>query len=243
MLEDNEVWIEGYELRYSITTEGRLFSHIRGKKEIALNAGFSNKRQQYMYRTCNLSVKGGKQKMFYIHRLVAVTFIPNPENKPAVNHKDLNKVNNSVENLEWVTNSENSMHAVENIVKTDKEDAVLKEAERKELVDNFIKTGHTAGYCLETLYNAVTESDLEYHDIPGCFIHSLWKEGSVLKSWIHCIDLFNCIDQGLSLSKISYKLGISESSISRARSGKILVNARLAYNIAKQNPKYEKWFK
>ena len=55
----------------------------------------------------------GVGRRFYVHRLVAQAFIPNPSNLPEVNHKDGNKLNNCVSNLEWVTRSENAQHAID----------------------------------------------------------------------------------------------------------------------------------
>ncbi len=63
------------------------------------------------YRILALSVDGDEARA-YVHRLVAVTFIPNPENKPYVNHKDGCKQNNRADNLEWCTMEENNIHAM-----------------------------------------------------------------------------------------------------------------------------------
>lgn len=58
--------------------------------------------------------KSGKTTTHFVHRLLATTYIPNPLNKPEVNHKDVNKLNNTLDNLEWVTHSENIKHAYKN---------------------------------------------------------------------------------------------------------------------------------
>ena len=63
-------------------------------------------------------VNSTSRKSFKIHRLVAIAFITNPENKPEVNHKDKNKLNNNINNLEWATRSENMSHCFKNMTVT-----------------------------------------------------------------------------------------------------------------------------
>lgn len=85
---------------------------------ITKNGEVINKHNNYKVRA-QLNGKGYLRvvighKRYFVHRLVAEIFIPNPENKPQVNHKDGNKLNNSVDNLEWCNNLENRSHALKN---------------------------------------------------------------------------------------------------------------------------------
>jgi hypothetical protein len=89
---------------YSATRDGRIFNHKIGKF-MALS------KMPEGYLRLNIKNDSG-QKKFLVHRLIALTFIPNPENKSQVNHIDSNKSNNSVENLEWITNKENREHSL-----------------------------------------------------------------------------------------------------------------------------------
>ena len=88
---------------YGVTPEGQVINLITGR----VLRGSPNGCGRLMV---TLS-KGGYQKTITIHRLVADAFIPNPENKPTINHKDGNYLNNIVPNLEWATYSENNTHS------------------------------------------------------------------------------------------------------------------------------------
>jgi len=98
--------IKGFEGRYSITTDGKVWSHKSNRFIKASNNGTG-----YYYLPLR---KNGRQYGRLIHRLVAQAFIPNPYNKKTVNHKDCNKMNNIVSNLEWCSDLENKRHAVDN---------------------------------------------------------------------------------------------------------------------------------
>ena len=95
--------IEGYEY-YWVSEEGFVLS-MSDKGVRILKPDL---RGQYYSVTLS---RAGRVKRFPIHRLVAEYYIPNPDKKPQVNHKDGNKLNNHVDNLEWVTQSENQLHA------------------------------------------------------------------------------------------------------------------------------------
>ena len=103
-----EVWkdIEGYEDRYQVSNLGRMKRVITGR---ILKSG--KNRGGYLY--VNLC-KNGKYKTHKIHRQVAQAFIPNPENKPEINHIDEDKSNNVISNLEWSTRKENVNHGTRN---------------------------------------------------------------------------------------------------------------------------------
>ena len=80
------------------------------RKEFIIN-GYINKKG---YKQVTLYDKNGKPKTMRIHRLVAMNFIDNKNNKSQINHKDGNKLNNHVNNLEWCSDIENKHHAIEN---------------------------------------------------------------------------------------------------------------------------------
>lgn len=105
-IENLFVPIPGYECGYEININGDIYSTLR--KVGKFHNAKINSKGGYIQIPLH---KNGIRKNHLLHRLVAKTFIPNPENKPEVNHINGDKKNNSVYNLEWITKSENQKHA------------------------------------------------------------------------------------------------------------------------------------
>ena len=110
MIQIDEEWthINGYDDLYIISNLGRVKRYKNGYWK-----SLKPIKNNYGYLSVNL-YKNGKAKKYDIHRLVALHFIPNLENKSEVNHIDENKENNTVWNLEWLTHKENVNHGTRN---------------------------------------------------------------------------------------------------------------------------------
>ena len=98
--------VKNYEGLYAVTSCGRVWSY---KNKCFLKPGVSTKG----YLVVNLC-KDGQRKMYSLHRIVAEAYIPNPDNLPQVNHKDENKANNCLQNLEWCDHKYNINYGTRN---------------------------------------------------------------------------------------------------------------------------------
>ena len=114
----DEVWknIVGMEGKYIVSNLGNVRRLHHETKMKCKHGGYmyysvTERDVNIVIGRANYKTVSIKKKTYYVHRLVAKAFIPNPNNKPCINHIDCNRTNNNVENLEWCTMSENSKHA------------------------------------------------------------------------------------------------------------------------------------
>lgn len=154
-----EIWkdVEGYEGLYSVSNYGRVKGHF-GKI-------LKPKYQRQGYLQVHL-YKDKKQKTVFIHRLVAIAFIPNPDNLPQINHKDEIKDNNHVDNLEWCDGKYNCNYGTRNkrmsetlrlgsatIIQLTKNGEFIKEWESVKAASEALKIEKSGiYYCLEGKY-------------------------------------------------------------------------------------------
>lgn len=112
--------MKGYEGLYAAEEDGKIWSYPKPcsskyGKWLKPIPSFKQRNKGTVYTLLFVHLfKDHKSKSFLIHRLVAETFIPNPDNKPQINHKDGNPMNNNINNLEWVNAFENMRHAQAN---------------------------------------------------------------------------------------------------------------------------------
>lgn len=142
--------LDGYESKYKITNDGRIYSEYLGDflKPFYSRGGYVRVKLNY----------GNRSKKFMMHRLVAMAFIPNPDNKPVVDHINRNRADNRVENLQWVTTQENCQLAVERGSK----DSMLyrftntKTGEILEFINRHKMLKHFGKFCLRYLRQIAT---------------------------------------------------------------------------------------
>lgn len=139
-MEKQETWkpINGFEGLYEISSLARVKSLANKGKGRRLTDKIL-KISKYTNGYCGVTLsKFGRVKKYLLHRLVAKAFIENPNNKECVNHINANKDDNSVDNLEWVTYSENTLHGLSlgimNTAKgSEKKNSVLNESKVREI--------------------------------------------------------------------------------------------------------------
>lgn len=137
---ENEYWIaiKGFERLYEVSNMGRIRSWFRGQKKylcpIIVGTGFV----KVGYHTVHLcKEKRSDIRHVLVHRIVAENFIPNPENKPCINHINGIKTDNRVENLEWCTYSENMTHAFDMGLNFSGEKALKSKLKNIQVIDIF----------------------------------------------------------------------------------------------------------
>lgn len=238
-LKEDERWIKGLEGRYFVNTKSEIWSNVgKSLKKMAGGVIYDKKRNQSKYRVFLATYADGVTQTLYFHRCVAEAFIPNPEGKKTVNHINGNKQDNRLENLEWATQSEQTIHAYEKLKRRpSKIDTRMSvEPYRTNTIDAYIKYG-TLLESEYTIGRYITEDDFIRNGVP--YELSRLKMGkSYLDRWVNLLVLGCCLDNGKSLSVTSKLTGLDQSTISKARSGTRWVPEIEIYHKYKGKPDY-----
>ncbi len=141
--------------------DGRVYNYKAGTKKPTL------RRLKYKHNIYCINLnKDGKLKTFQVHRLVADNFIPNPQNKKEVNHKNGNPLDNNLKNLEWATSKENKLHAIKMGLfpkGTKKFNAILDEEKVKDIYESSLPYKEIAQkYGIKPFYVSSIKSGLKW---------------------------------------------------------------------------------
>jgi hypothetical protein len=186
---EEELWkpIENFE-NYEISTSGRV-KNTTTDRIMKLNS-----KGGYL---CISLINSSGKKIFKVHRLVALAFIPNPENKTDVNHIDKNKHNNNISNLEWNTRAENNIHSKLNVIITTNRNKSINRLDKKtnELLEKYnsielagewvlslglTKTAHNGRNAIGNVINGVSKTAYgfrwELENTNQSLENEIWKQ-------------------------------------------------------------------
>ena len=241
--EFKQIFVDGRILPYLVSTYGRIVAvNYRGiefnPREMILrvdNRGY--------WRTC-LSYRG-EYKTFDVHRLLAQTFIPNPENKPFVNHIDADKTHCFIWNLEWVTESENTRHAYSI--------GRMKVRRGEEIGDNKFTTPMVRRVCellVEdklSLKEIAVETGVSYDMVRNILNGNSWKHISCeydfsqygtfeqSKSIARATKACEMMEDGYTLEEISKETGLAYSMVHKISTGERWATLSKNYKISNYN--------
>ncbi len=172
-----EVWkdVPNFEGLYRVSNTGKVKSFAKSNKYATqpihlLNPTINNNgyAQVTFYKDC-------KRSKFSVHRLVAELFIPNPDNLPCINHKDENKLNNSVDNLEWCTVAYNNAYGTARIRGIDKRSKPVEQLTYDGKVIAVYRSAKIASEIVGIEKNTITSAILGNHQSEGYY----WRYSSV----------------------------------------------------------------
>lgn len=149
---------------YMISSDGRIFKDCEEIRQHPNGRGYN---KVFLYNSA------GEKKSRPVHRLVAEAFIPNPSGLPVVNHKNCNKLDNRVDNLEWVSYQENTQHYLKTTTRETKPIVRInpKTGKVKEVFSSIRIASKCYGYDYRTFYDAIKR---------GCLYRgSLWKHCTI----------------------------------------------------------------
>ena len=247
VLPEDQRWCVGYEGMYAASYDGEIWSYKSGTaKKMAGGVIYDKKRGYKTYRILTLAING-KSISHYFHRLVAEAWIPNPENKPQKNHIDHDKLNNCVDNLEWVTPSENTIAMYEQDGM--RERIKIKQQHNKgfkckqDYID-FIHEGDLKGCkTLETIQSYIADDIWLEAGVPKEITEIIFRSGSYLENWNLIITyLDEVFDYSNKLSVIEAMFYLSYTLPSHIRAGRRWQKEVALYKKYRNNPEYLKFY-